>query len=33
MKSFALAALCASFALGKKKAGERAMVGTNIGGW
>ena len=33
MKSFAVAALCASFALGKKKAGERAMVGTNIGGW
>ena len=34
MKSFAtIAALCASVALAKKKAGERAMVGTNIGGW
>ena len=33
MKSFAIAALCALSAFAKKKAGERAMVGTNIGGW
>ena len=32
MKSFAIAALAAT-ALAKKPAGEKAMIGTNAGGW
>ena len=32
MKTFAMAALAAT-AFAKKQAGEKAMIGTNIGGW